>query len=53
MRTNESVTRSSEVAIFGRLIRADEGNLSSDLAHYLLTVGFDSADQARMQDLAK
>jgi len=52
MRTNEGVTRNSEVAIFGRLIRADDGNLSRELARYILTVGFEPADQARMQDLA-
>src|SRR5262249_14552126 len=52
MRSNEGVIPNSDVAIFGRLIRADEGNLSPELARYLLTVGFDSADQARMQDLA-
>ncbi len=52
MRTNEDVPRSSEVAIFGRLLRADEGNLSPELARYLLTVGFEPSDQARMQDLA-
>ena len=45
-------TRSSEVAIFGRLIRAADGNLSRELARFILTVGFDAADQARMQDLA-
>ena len=52
MRANESLPRSSEVAIFGRLIRPDEGKLSRELARYFLTLGFDSADQARMQDLA-
>jgi hypothetical protein len=52
MRSNASVPQSSEVAIFGRLIRANEGKLSRELARYLLTLGFDPADQARMQDLA-
>ena len=52
MRTNEGFTRGSDVAIFGRLIRADEGSLSPELARYILTLGFEPADQARMQDLA-
>jgi hypothetical protein len=52
MRTVESAAQSSEIAIFGRIIRADKGNLSRDLARYILTLGFDEADQARMQELA-
>jgi hypothetical protein len=52
MRTRESEKRTSEIAIFGRLIRADKGNLSRQLARFLLTLGFDQADQDRMQDLA-
>ena len=52
MRTKGPVSRSSEVAIFGRLLRADDGKLSRELARFLLTVGFDQADQDRMQDLA-
>src|SRR5437868_216384 len=47
MRTNEDASRSSDVAIFGRLIRADNGNLSRELARYILTIGFEQADQAR------
>jgi hypothetical protein len=52
MRSNGPVSRSSEVAIFGRLIRSDQGDLSRQLARYILTLGFDEADQARMSDLA-
>jgi hypothetical protein len=44
--------RTSEIAIFARLIKADEGNLSRGLARYILTLGFDEDDQARMTDLA-
>jgi hypothetical protein len=44
--------RTSEIAIFARLIKADEGNLTRGLATYLLTLGFDEDDQARMSDLA-
>ena len=45
--------KTSEIAIFERLIRADKGNLSRMLARYLLTLGFDEADQNRMSDLAE
>ena len=44
--------RKSGIAIFARLIKADEGNLTRGLARYLLTLGFDEDDQARMSDLA-
>ena len=43
----------SEVALFGRLIKAKDGTLAPDLARYLLTLGFDQEDQARMKDLAE
>jgi hypothetical protein len=42
----------SEIAIFGRLIQAEQGDLVPSLARYLLTLGFPSADQQRMTDLA-
>jgi hypothetical protein len=42
----------SDIAIFGRLIQADKGDLARGLARYLLTLGFGEADQARMRDLA-
>ena len=45
--------RTSEIAIFARLIRADQGNLSRVLARYLLTLGFDQEDRDRMSDLAE
>ena len=45
--------RTSEIAIFARLLKADEGNLPPDLARYLLTLGFDEQDQDRMRDLAE
>jgi hypothetical protein len=44
--------KTSEIAIFARLINADEGNLNPGLARYLLTLGFDADDQARMRVLA-
>lgn len=52
MLTSEPTGRTSEIAIFGRLIRAKNGDLSRSLARYLLTLGFDEADQVRMRDLA-
>jgi hypothetical protein len=45
--------RTSEIAIFGRLIRSNDGDLTRDLAHYILTLGFDEKDQARMRELAE
>jgi hypothetical protein len=51
-RTAPSKTRTSDVAMFGRLIKADNGDVSRELARYLLTVGFEEADQLRMQELA-
>jgi hypothetical protein len=45
--------RTSEIAIFARLLKADDGNLSRGLARYILTLGFDDDDQARMRDLAE
>jgi hypothetical protein len=45
--------RTSEIAIFGRLIKADDGDLSRALARYILTLGFEEEDQARMRDLAE
>lgn len=50
-RTSRDAT--SEIAIFGRLLRTDRGELSRDLARYLLTIGFDKVDQSRMLKLAE
>jgi hypothetical protein len=44
--------RTSEIAIFARLIKADKGNLTRGVARYLLTLGFGEDDEARMSDLA-
>jgi hypothetical protein len=44
--------RSSEIAIFGRLIQAQNGDLNRDLARYVLTLRFPEPDQARMNALA-
>jgi len=45
--------KTSEIAIFARLIKADQGDLSRDLARYILTLGFDQEDHARMLELAE
>jgi hypothetical protein len=45
--------RTREIAIFARLLKADDGNLSRGLARYILTLGFGDDDQARMGDLAE
>jgi hypothetical protein len=42
----------SEIAIFGRLIQSERGDLDPGLARYLLTLGFPTADQERTNDLA-
>jgi hypothetical protein len=54
MVTSQATTddRTSEIAIFARLIKVDDGNLPRDLARYILTLGFDEGDQARMRELA-
>src|SRR5271166_4039249 len=44
---------SSEIAIFGRLIKADKTDLSRELARYILTLGFDEEDQNRMRELTE
>jgi hypothetical protein len=51
-RTQTAQSRTSEIAIFARLIKADSGDLSRELARYVLTLGFGEDDQARMRDLA-
>ena len=45
--------RTSEIAIFARLIKLDNGDLARELARYILTLGFDEEDQARMLELAE
>jgi hypothetical protein len=45
--------RTSEIAILARLIKANSGDLSVELARYILTLGFDEQDQNRMRELAE
>jgi hypothetical protein len=44
--------KTSEAAIFGRLLSNAKGEMSPSLARYVLTLGFGDEDQARMRDLA-
>jgi hypothetical protein len=52
MATATAMNRTSDIAIFGRLIQAKKSNLSRQLARFILSLGFDEADQARIEDLA-
>ncbi len=45
--------RTSELAILGRLLKTEEGDLLPELARYLLTLGFGVEDQDRMRELAE
>jgi hypothetical protein len=47
-----SRNRTSAIAILSRLLKLDEGVMSTHLARYVLTLGFGAEDQARMRDLA-
>lgn len=49
-RANDQTT---EIAIFGRLLKIEQGDLSRDLARYVLTLGFEEEDQNRMRELAE
>ncbi len=55
MATGHAVKRdtSSELAIFARMIRVDDSDLSRELARYILTLGFDDEDKKKMTDLAE
>jgi hypothetical protein len=44
--------RTSDVAIFGRLLDNHKGEMAVGLARYVLTLGFSEAEQARMRELA-
>lgn len=52
-RMRKTQSSSSEITIFARLLKIDKGDLSPKLARYLLTLGFEEEDQARMRDLAE
>jgi len=42
----------SEAAIFGRLIQAEKGDLTPELARHILRIEFPQEDRDRMNDLA-
>jgi hypothetical protein len=50
--TPSAKARTSEAAIFGRLLDNAQGEMSAALARYVLKLGFGAGDQARMRDLA-
>jgi hypothetical protein len=47
-----TATIPTEAAIFERVIETDKGDLSPDLARYLLSLDFRPHDKQRMHDLA-
>jgi len=50
--TQPPQNRTNEIAIFGRLIQSQKGDLARDLARFVLNMGFEESDQSRMSDLA-
>jgi phosphate uptake regulator len=48
-----SIISSSEAALWGRLFDPTSGELSTDVARYILTLSFPLPDLDRMTDLAK
>jgi hypothetical protein len=53
MTTTKTIqSQTTEVAVFGRLLNNAKGEMSPELARYVLTLGFNDTDQARMRDLA-
>jgi hypothetical protein len=51
--TQSSKTTTSEAALFGRILTNGQGGMNPELARYVLTLGFDEEDQARMKNLAE
>jgi hypothetical protein len=52
MTTQTDKPRVSEAVLFGRLLANGRGEMSPELARYVLILGFDNDDQAHMRDLA-
>jgi hypothetical protein len=50
--TTPGKTKSSELAIFARLLSNHKETMSSRLARHVLSLGFNDAEQARIDDLA-
>jgi hypothetical protein len=51
MAATAQYTGETEVAILARILGNERGQLPSDLARYLLDLGFSDRDKARMHDL--
>jgi hypothetical protein len=45
-------TNETEISILARVLGDERGQLSHDLAHYILGLGFNDREKARMHDLA-
>src|SRR5688572_1388980 len=52
MATTTFPSGENEVTILTRVLGNEQGELSSEVARYLLTVGFSDQDKARMRELA-
>jgi hypothetical protein len=50
--TSLNQAKPSEITILARVLSQDNGQLSHELARYLLSVGFNDDDKNRMHDLA-
>jgi hypothetical protein len=50
--TKADKAKSSDIAIFGRLLSNPQGEMSPDLARYILTLGFSDAEQTHIEELA-
>ncbi len=51
MIANHQVAGASEVAILARILGNEDGQLPLEMARYLLTLGFNVREKARMHDL--
>jgi hypothetical protein len=51
MTTAANPASENEVTILARILGNENGQLSEDLAHYILNAGFSESDKARMHDL--
>ncbi len=53
MSTTTRHSEETEVTILARVLGNKDGQLSRQMARYILTLGFDERDKARMHDLAE
>lgn len=51
-RTAQNASAPPEIAILARLLGNEHGHLPAAIARYLLTLGFNDREKARMHDLA-